>query len=70
MKTGILILFLFIFTFPGIISAQTITLKGKVYDENKNPVKNISLRFSTIGSITTTNSGEFMIELPDNLIFS
>ena len=68
MKAGILILFLFIFTFPGIISAQTITLKGKVYDENKNPVKNISLRFSTIGSITTTNSGEFMIELPDNLI--
>ncbi|MEO8399344.1 MAG: hypothetical protein ABI550_05940, partial [Ignavibacteriaceae bacterium] len=46
---------------------QTLQLKGKVYDEKKNPVKNFTLRFSSFGNITTTNSGEFVIELPDNL---
>ncbi len=50
--------------------SQTIELRGKVYDEKKNPVKNFTLRFSTIGSITTTNSGEFIIELPDNITFT
>ena len=50
--------------------SQTIELRGKVYDEKKNPVKNFTLRFSTIGSITTTNSGEFIIELPDNITYT
>jgi hypothetical protein len=42
-------------------------LKGKVYDENKNPAKNIIIKFSNIGSVITTNSGEFVIELPDGV---
>ena len=67
MKTFYVILIFFISLFAEILFSQTIVLKGKVYDDNKNPVKNISLRFNTIGSITTTNSGEFMIELPDEL---
>ncbi len=67
MKTIFSIVLLSLLIITDFIFSQTITLKGKVYDENKNPVKNLTLRFSTIGSITTTNSGEFIIEMPDNL---
>ena len=65
-KSFSLVLFVLIFL-TKINYSQTIELRGKVYDEKKNPVKNFTLRFSTIGSITTTNSGEFIIELPDNI---
>ncbi len=42
-------------------------LKGIVYDENSSAVRNITLRFSTLGSAVTTNSGEFIFELPDGV---
>ncbi len=67
MKKVLFLVLLFITCFIKINFCQTIELRGKVYDEKKNPVKNFNLRFSTIGSITTTNSGEFIIELPGNL---
>ena len=67
MKKDLLFVLLFITCLIKINYSQTIELRGKVYDEKKNPVKNFTLRFSTIGSITTTNSGEFIIELPDNI---
>ncbi len=67
MKTISLIIFLIVSINTKFILPQTITLKGKVFDEKKNPVKNISIRFSTIGTVTTTNSGEFIIELPEEI---
>ncbi len=53
--------------FTPILSSQTIVLTGKVYDENKNPLGNINLRFISIGNIVTSNSGEFKIEVPANI---
>jgi len=63
MKTPYIFLFLLI---PFLVSAQSIQLKGKVLDEKKNPVKNLSIRFTSIGNIVTTNSGEFVITVPQS----
>jgi hypothetical protein len=38
-----------------------------VLDENKQPVKNLSLRFASIGDVLTTGSGEFIINIPEEL---
>ena len=54
---------------PTIISAQTIQLRGKVIDINKQPVKNISIRFTSFGEAITTGSGEFIITLPREVQF-
>ncbi|MBL1215692.1 MAG: hypothetical protein HND52_20160 [Ignavibacteriae bacterium] len=45
-------------------------LKGKVYDENKNPVSNLTIRFVSLGEITTTSSGEFEFEVPADISFT
>jgi len=52
---------------PAIISAQTIQLRGKVIDVNKQPVKNLSIRFTSFGEAVTTGSGEFVITIPQNV---
>jgi len=52
---------------PAIISAQTIQLRGKVIDVNKQPVKNLSIRFTSFGEAVTTGSGEFLITIPQNV---
>jgi len=52
---------------PAIISAQTIQLRGKVIDVNKQPVKNLSIRFTSFGEAVTTGSGEFIITIPQNV---
>lgn len=49
--------------------SQTKILKGKVFDESKNPVPNLTIRFTSLGEITTTNSGEFEFEVPADLSF-
>ena len=36
------------------ISPQSIQLRGKVIDINKQPVKNISIRFTSFGEAITT----------------
>jgi len=52
---------------PAIISAQTVKLRGKVIDVNKQPVKNLSIRFTSFGDAITTGSGEFIITLPKDV---
>ena len=54
---------------PAIISAQTVQLRGKVIDVNKQPVKNLSIRFTSFGDAITTGSGEFIITLPQDVQF-
>jgi hypothetical protein len=62
-----LIYALLIFLLPGIISAQSIQLRGKVIDINNQPVKNLSIRFTSFGDAVTTGSGEFVITIPQNV---
>jgi len=64
MKAIFIILILIL---PAIISAQTIQLRGKVIDVNKQPVKNLSIRFTSFGEAVTTGSGEFIITIPQNV---
>ena len=64
-----LIYIILILILPAIISAQTIQLKGKVIDINKEPVKNLSIRFTTFGEAVTTGSGEFVISVPQSVQF-
>ena len=49
------------------ISPQSIQLRGKVIDINKQPVKNISIRFTAFGEAITTSSGEFVITIPQDV---
>jgi hypothetical protein len=51
------------------ISPQSIQLRGKVIDVNKQPVKNIAVRFTSFGEAITTGSGEFIITLPQDVQF-
>jgi hypothetical protein len=53
----------------NLYALQLKPLKGIVIDDNKNPVKNLSLRFSTVGEVVTTQTGEFIIEIPDNISY-
>lgn len=52
---------------PTIISGQTVQLRGKVIDVNKQPIKNLSIRFTSFGEAVTTGSGEFIITIPQNV---
>jgi hypothetical protein len=52
---------------PAIICGQTVQLRGKVIDINKQPVKNLSIRFTSFGDAITTGSGEFVITIPENV---
>jgi hypothetical protein len=52
---------------PAIICAQTVQLRGKVIDINKQPVKNLPIRFTSFGDAVTTGSGEFLITIPQNV---
>ena len=54
-------------------TAQTATIKGKVFDTEGNPIENVSISFEKKG--TTTNSqGEYSLNIPSdkviNIIFS
>lgn len=49
------------------ISPQSIQLRGKVIDINKQPVKNILVRFTAFGEAITTSSGEFVITIPQDV---
>ena len=49
------------------ISPQSIQLRGKVIDINKQPVKNILIRFTAFGEAITTSSGEFVITIPQDV---
>ena len=53
----------------AITSAQTVQLRGKVIDINKQPIKNISVRFTSFGEAVTTSSGEFIITIPESVQF-
>lgn len=64
MKSIYIFLILFL---PALIYAQSIQLRGKVIDINKQPVKNLSIRFTSFGESVTTGSGEFMITIPQNV---
>ena len=66
MKSIYIILILII---PVIISAQTVQSRGKVIDINKQPVKNLSIRFTSFGDAITTGSGEFVITIPQSVQF-
>jgi hypothetical protein len=56
-----------LFLLPVIICAQTVQLRGKVIDINKQPVKNLSIRFTSFGDAVTTGSGEFLISIPESV---
>ncbi len=58
---------LLILIIPAIISAQTVKLKGKIIDINKQPVKNLPIRFTAFGDAITTGSGEFVITIPESV---
>jgi len=64
-----LLVALLIFLATVTISPQSIQLRGKVIDINKQPVKNISIRFTSFGEAITTGSGEFIITLPQEVQF-
>ena len=49
------------------ISPQSIQLRGKVIDVNKQPVKNLSIRFTSFGDAITTESGEFIVTIPQDV---
>ncbi len=51
------------------ISPQSIQLRGKVIDINKQPVKNLPIRFTSFGDAITTGSGEFVITIPQDVNF-
>jgi len=56
-----------IFIFPLFVYSQSIPLRGKVIDINKQPVKNLPIRFTSFGDAVTTGSGEFVITIPQNV---
>jgi hypothetical protein len=56
-----------IFLVPALVFSQSIRLKGKVIDENKKPVSNLAIRFTTHGDVVTTGSGEFIITVPQSV---
>jgi len=60
--------FLFLFS-SALIFAQSISLRGKVIDIDKRPVKNLSIRFTSFGESVTTGSGEFVIIIPQSVQF-
>lgn len=66
MKLSFAIIILLLTT---ITSAQTVQLRGKVIDINKQPVKNLSIRFTSLGETVTTGSGEFVIAIPKSVQF-
>jgi len=59
---SILILFL-----PVLCSAQSIQLRGKVLDDDRKPVADLLIRFTSLGDAVTTASGEFVISVPQNI---
>lgn len=62
--------FLFLIFVNIYLPAQKLrSIRGVVIDDNKNPVKNFTLRFSTIGEVVTTQTGEFIMEVPDNISY-
>jgi tetratricopeptide (TPR) repeat protein len=61
-KLFIYLLIFFAASFP--VFSQTVFIKGKVFDEKKNPVKNLNIRFTGVADIVTTGQGEFILELP------
>lgn len=67
MKLNVSIIILLL---SAITSAQTVQLRGKVIDINKQPVKNISVRFTSFGEAITTSSGEFVITIPESVQFA
>jgi hypothetical protein len=54
---------------PVFIHAQSVQIRGKVIDSNKEPVKNLSVRFTSFGDAVTTGSGEFIITVPAGVQF-
>jgi hypothetical protein len=60
--------FLFLFS-ATLIFAQSISLRGKVIDIDKRPVKNLPVRFTSFGESVTTGSGEFVITIPQSVQF-
>ncbi len=69
MKLKLTIISIFLIGFISESFSQSKILKGKVFDENKDPVENLTIRFVSLGEITTTNSGEFEFEVPADLSF-
>jgi|GEM_PF-3313641 len=59
--------FFIIIFFPAFVLSQTIQLRGKVIDSYKQPVKNLTIRFTSFGEVVTTGSGEFIISVPKNV---
>jgi hypothetical protein len=66
MKSIIICLILIISTLSY---TQSIQLRGKVIDINKQPVKDLTVRFTSFGDAVTTGSGEFVITIPQSVQF-
>jgi len=65
MKKIILTLLLVSFYSSYNNAVQNVYLRGKVINEKNKPVNNLRIRFVNVGERITTDSGEFLIELPD-----
>ncbi|WP_405605425.1 TonB-dependent receptor [Polaribacter sp. Asnod1-A03] len=56
--------FFFLFLFPCIAFAQKMTiLKGTVKNKNKQPIRNVSIKYNTSGT-TTDENGNYTIRIP------
>jgi hypothetical protein len=62
------LIFIF-FVLPAVIIAQSVQIRGKIIDSDKQPVKNLPIRFTSFGDAVTTGSGEFVITVPQNVKF-
>jgi hypothetical protein len=64
------LIYTFIFLFSqALIFSQSISIRGKVIDIEKQPVKNLPIRFTSFGESVTTGSGEFVITIPQSVQF-
>ena len=64
MKTKLIFLLFFVFI-STLTSAQTATIKGKVFDTNGVPIENVSVSYNKTGT-TTNEYGEYDLVIPSN----
>lgn len=72
MKTKLIFIFFF-GIYATIITAQTGTIKGKVFDYEGNPIENVSVSYGDFGT-TTNKLGSYNLNIPSgkniNILFS
>ena len=64
MKTRLIFLLFFVFI-STLTSAQTATIRGKVFDINGVPIENVSVSYNKTGT-TTNEDGEYDLVIPSN----